>query len=197
EIIDLNKFRQKFAAKFDFYIPEEIRENKDLFEELEIPYVPKYAFNDIIAVNQEKNSYQYSPELRQTYHALTQLLAMFVPSGSIIREKLERLPVRKRIEKTETDKACEMHRHKVLHEIITKYLHSDEMKKISFFLLGPGVYDRLIGNTHGEKAVSLLEKLDFRDKINDLILYLQEFNLSELGEEYSEKLMGYTDSGCD
>ncbi|MCP4350179.1 MAG: iron-containing alcohol dehydrogenase family protein [Desulfobacterales bacterium] len=162
-----------------------------LFEELEIPYVPKYAFNEIIAVNQEKNSYQYSPELRQTYRELVQVLAMFASEGSIIREKSESLPIRKGIEKTETDKAYEMHRRKVLYEIISKYLNSDEMKKISFFLLGPGEYDRLIGNTHGEKAVSFLEKLDFQDKINELVLYLQEFNLeiwlSELGEKYSEK----------
>ena len=56
----LNRFRRKFAQEFIEYIP--------LYnEELEIPYVPIYAFEEIIASNESKQSDYYVPELVEAY----------------------------------------------------------------------------------------------------------------------------------
>ncbi len=82
EIKILNSFRRKFAKEFTEYMPDVQRENENVFEQLEIPYVPLYAFEEIVAVKQTKESDYYSPELTQPYFRLSKVIANFVQIGT-------------------------------------------------------------------------------------------------------------------
>ncbi len=84
ETTKLNNFRQRFSDTFARYIPAEFRANRDFFEQLEIPYVPLYAFEEIVAVN-ETSSMQRSLELEQAYERLLQVLVELTPRDSRMR----------------------------------------------------------------------------------------------------------------
>ena len=72
----LNQFRQRLNS-----LSDELKQNPELFEELEIPYFPEYAFEEIIAVKQPENSEQYAPELTEAYDRIFQELKRFAPKS--------------------------------------------------------------------------------------------------------------------
>lgn len=70
----LNKFRKRFAQCFAQYVPGELRGDAANFVQLEIPYVPLYAFEEIIAVNQSE-TLERAVEMEQAYTRLLQVLS--------------------------------------------------------------------------------------------------------------------------
>ncbi|MCP4107070.1 MAG: hypothetical protein GY749_16280 [Desulfobacteraceae bacterium] len=75
----LNIFRKKFIEYFTPYIPYELKKKKEsFFENLEIPYEPSYAFNEMIAVNQTKGNL-YSSKLTESYNELFDIIIEFIP----------------------------------------------------------------------------------------------------------------------
>lgn len=72
EIQTLNRFRQEFAKRFLPYM-NQISNQSDILVKLEIPYVPLYAFEEIIAVRQT-NDEQRSVEMETAYNQLAQLI---------------------------------------------------------------------------------------------------------------------------
>jgi hypothetical protein len=64
-------------------------------------------------------------------------------------------------------------RGKLLH-ILEARVDESDLKKIAYFLLGPGSYDNLRGEAKAEKALSLLEQLHFRGRVDDLVGYIEE-----------------------
>ncbi|GAK56719.1 hypothetical protein U27_03682 [Candidatus Vecturithrix granuli] len=84
----LNVFRQKVKERFLDFLPEELFEVKDknnktdrrsFLEEIEIPYVPYYAFEEIIAVTQKDSYKKRSLELEKSYNGLFNALKKFLP----------------------------------------------------------------------------------------------------------------------
>jgi len=71
----LNKFRQDFASRFLPYMPEAFKRSSTSLVDLEIPYVPRYAFEEIIAVNQmhsNERSIELETAYAQLFHTLMQ-----------------------------------------------------------------------------------------------------------------------------
>jgi hypothetical protein len=60
-------------------------------------------------------------------------------------------------------------------EVLENHFDIQELKKIAFLLLGPGSYENLGGKTKIEQAISLIEILKFRNRIDELINYIREF----------------------
>jgi MinD-like ATPase involved in chromosome partitioning or flagellar assembly len=85
----LNDFRQKFYDYFKDYIPAAPLSGSEFFEQLEIPYVPLYAFEELIAVNQTRESKQRSRELEQVYSYLLEILGQLAPDSSVVRKVLQ------------------------------------------------------------------------------------------------------------
>ena len=54
------------------------------------------------------------------------------------------------------------------------HFQEPELKRISFFVLGSGGYDNLRGPSFPEKAISLLEHLEFRGRVIELVEYIKE-----------------------
>lgn len=72
EIQTLNRFRQEFAKRFLPYV-NQISNQPDILVKLEIPYVPLYAFEEIIAVRQTSDELR-SVEMEAAYSQLAQIL---------------------------------------------------------------------------------------------------------------------------
>ncbi len=72
-------------------------------------------------------------------------------------------------------------------EILRKCFSKEDLRVLVFSILGPGSYDELSGDTHTTKAISLLEFLKNRDRVEDLVAYVAEIrydiDLSEFGVE--------------
>ena len=88
ETTALNQFRKKCDI-FIKPLSDDLKKNVELLKELEIPYVPLYAFDEIIAVKQEDKSKRYSDELTKAYTKLTQVIASFAPQGSVIQQNIK------------------------------------------------------------------------------------------------------------
>lgn len=74
ELETLNEFRKSFIDSFKTFMTEELNDDPDLFEQLEIPYVPKYAFKEIIAVKHRSGSELYAPQLNEPFRKLHGML---------------------------------------------------------------------------------------------------------------------------
>jgi hypothetical protein len=89
--------------------------------------------------------------------------------------------------KAEQRKEMEAERLKKLLDILTSRFGEAELRTLAFVIRGVGAYDDLRGQTRKEKALSLLELLTYRDRIRDLVEYIEEFrpdiDLSELETE--------------
>ncbi|MBI1878353.1 MAG: AAA family ATPase, partial [Chloroflexi bacterium] len=91
ELTILNKFRQKFFECFAPYMPSELQPDepqskRDFFLQFEIPYIPLYAFEEIIAVSQTGD--KRSIEMEQAYDELCQALYHLAPNDSVIKQRL-------------------------------------------------------------------------------------------------------------
>lgn len=86
EIEPLNIFRQKLIKK----IPKASNSifGSDYYLELEIPYIPLYAFEEMIAVN-NTGTLKRSVELEQAYSSLLSAMCKIAKDDSIIKELLE------------------------------------------------------------------------------------------------------------
>jgi len=84
----LNNFRRNFAKYFTDYIPQGLQTEPDFFIQVEIPYVPLYAFEEIIAVNQTGDELR-SIEMERAYNKLLQVLVKLSRVDSVIRERLD------------------------------------------------------------------------------------------------------------
>jgi len=86
EIIRLNEFRQRFIDNFSKFIPQESQLNdRQFFQEHEIPYVGLYAFEEMIVFNQAEKRV---PQLERAYLILIQELKNFAPE----KHPLSKLP---------------------------------------------------------------------------------------------------------
>ena len=74
----LNQFRQKFAERFAQYMPEQLKTDSDAFVRFEIPYVPLYAFEEIVQVNRSA-TLERAVEMEQAYSALLEVLRKLPP----------------------------------------------------------------------------------------------------------------------
>lgn len=88
ELKSLAEFRQDFTERFRRYLFKELQQDPDFFIDLEIPYFPLYAFEEIIAVDQEKDSERRAVELEEAYARLLQLIVGYAPKDSRIFERL-------------------------------------------------------------------------------------------------------------
>jgi serine/threonine protein kinase len=79
ETVTLNRFRQEFVRRFAPYMPTELQSDPDFLVQLEIPYVPLYAFEEIIAVNQTK-SLERAVDMERAYSGLARVLTSLAES---------------------------------------------------------------------------------------------------------------------
>jgi len=87
----LNRFRQQFARCFAPYMPRELQDPDSLVQ-LEIPYVPLYAFEEIIAVNQTR-TLERAVEMEQAYTNLLRVLSSLGEKELIPELKKEQEPI--------------------------------------------------------------------------------------------------------
>jgi len=74
ETISLNRFRDKFREKFENYLPARYKNEAD---RLEIPYIPLYSFEELIATAPDtKLGDKRSPGLEQAYETILQALVV-------------------------------------------------------------------------------------------------------------------------
>ena len=69
----LNRFRKEFSKRFQQYMPEYFRNDPSALVNLEIPYVPYYAFEEIVAVSHQRKD-ERSVELESAYDQLFRAL---------------------------------------------------------------------------------------------------------------------------
>lgn len=79
EVTSLNNFRQKFITYFEPYLPDEFRDEPDFYIQLEIPYIPFYAFEESIAVNQTETE-KRSIEMENAYYKLFDVISKIIGS---------------------------------------------------------------------------------------------------------------------
>ncbi len=60
-------------------------------------------------------------------------------------------------------------------QILEERFDEPELRRIAFSILGGGSYDNLRGESKPEKALSLLEHVEFRGRADELIAYIKEF----------------------
>ena len=81
EIAILNKLRAKFAQSFKAYLPYELTSESEFFLEHEIPYVPRYALEELVAIKQT-NTKLRAPCLEKAYKQLLITLFKITPPSS-------------------------------------------------------------------------------------------------------------------
>jgi MinD-like ATPase involved in chromosome partitioning or flagellar assembly len=86
----LNRFRQKFTSTFLPYVPTELQNESDFFIRHEIPYIPLYAFEEKIAVNQ-KYSLERNIDLEEAYTKILQSLTKVAQSDSKLSLKVNKI----------------------------------------------------------------------------------------------------------
>lgn len=69
----LNEFRQIFSDRFLPYMPLTVQDDPEILVRIEIPYVPLYAFEEIVAVKQSQ-TLERAVEMERAYHELATLL---------------------------------------------------------------------------------------------------------------------------
>jgi len=69
----------------------------------------------------------------------------------------------------------ETEQRKKLLYILTKRFSEDALRTLAFVIRGVGAYDDLRGENHTAKAISLLELLEYRGRIADIVEYIKEF----------------------
>ncbi len=87
ELEILNNFRAKFSKSFKAYLPDELRSESDFFLEHEIPYIPRYAFEELVAVKQTNTALR-APYLEEAYKQLLITLSKITPQDSILRRQI-------------------------------------------------------------------------------------------------------------
>ncbi len=71
ELIERNKFERAFKREFDDLLPQNWREDGRSLWDLSIPYVPLYAFEELVAVREERlDGERKADELVAAYRAL-------------------------------------------------------------------------------------------------------------------------------
>ncbi len=88
EIPKLNEFRPKFSAIFAPRLPAGLNRGPNSLIDLEIPYVPAYAFGEIMAVQQTRTKLR-SIELEEAYTNLLKVIRDLSPEDSVIRQRLQ------------------------------------------------------------------------------------------------------------
>jgi hypothetical protein len=78
----LNEFQQEFLQRFVEFTPNEFGLSIDRLWQLAIPYVPRYAYREIIAV-QEKSKAS-AKEMVEAFNQLVFAISRFAPDGSTI-----------------------------------------------------------------------------------------------------------------
>jgi tetratricopeptide (TPR) repeat protein len=85
----LNEFQQEFLARFARYTPQALGEGSDQFWRLAIPYIPRYAYRESIAVR-EKNKAS-AKEMVEAVGLLAFAISRLAPQDSPIRLALPEL----------------------------------------------------------------------------------------------------------
>lgn len=88
ELAKLNTFRQEFAKRFQGYLPIDLLSDPEFFIRFEIPYVPLYAFEEIIAVNQVATK-QRAVEMELSYGGILRALVNLASEDSALRTQME------------------------------------------------------------------------------------------------------------
>jgi MinD-like ATPase involved in chromosome partitioning or flagellar assembly len=83
----LNKFHADFLKAFTPYTPKELGEDSELLWELKIPYVPFYAFQEVIAVRREEGT-KRSDDMVNAFAKLVRALAQIAPTSNPVRARL-------------------------------------------------------------------------------------------------------------
>ncbi len=74
ELIARNNFEKKFKDNFDDLLPENWKKEGRSFWELRIPYIPLYAFEELVAVREEKG--RVSQELVEAYNKIWEAMVV-------------------------------------------------------------------------------------------------------------------------
>jgi formylglycine-generating enzyme required for sulfatase activity/energy-coupling factor transporter ATP-binding protein EcfA2 len=82
----LDEFQQEFIRRFVRYKPEALGVGSDQFWRLAIPYVPRYAYRETIAVRERAKA--SSEEMVEAFSRLTLAISRLAPPNSLIRSSL-------------------------------------------------------------------------------------------------------------
>ena len=83
----LNAFREKFSQLFGEYLSDELSTESNFFLNHEIPYVPRYAFEELVAVKQTNTALR-AKQLEDAYKQLLITLSNTTSQDSILRRKI-------------------------------------------------------------------------------------------------------------
>ena len=81
EIDARNRFRQEFRARMDRFTPPALKRVDSGFWDLKLPYIPKYAYLENLAVGASDSA----EELETAYRSLAMSLALLAPESSRLR----------------------------------------------------------------------------------------------------------------
>ncbi len=87
QIEDRNRFEKKFRQKTDAFTPRAFLSVKSSFWDLGIPYVPKFAYLEALAVGDPKRQ-EYVRELEEVYIKISRHLGLLTPTSSKLRSRL-------------------------------------------------------------------------------------------------------------
>ena len=87
ELTKLNTFRQEFTSRFQRHLPADLQDDPDAFIRFEIPYVPLYAFEEIVAVDQSTTK-QRAVEMELAYSSILLAMANLAASDSVLKTQL-------------------------------------------------------------------------------------------------------------
>jgi serine/threonine protein kinase/MinD-like ATPase involved in chromosome partitioning or flagellar assembly len=81
-----NEFSDDFIAKFDPLISDSLKSEIGSFWELEIPYVPYYAFNEIVAVRERHK--KFAEDIVGSFTTIMKTMICLEPENSRVRQKV-------------------------------------------------------------------------------------------------------------
>lgn len=88
ELGDRNLFKEQLLSRVKEFTPEEFKTVKSTFWDLRIPYVPKYAYSEMLAIGASRKD--TAEELETAYKKLTAHLALLASKDTVLREHLKR-----------------------------------------------------------------------------------------------------------
>jgi hypothetical protein len=78
----LNQFQAKFLRTFSKYMPQNMEKGPALFDQLAIPYTPRYAYKETIAVKEKRKA--SARKLVDAFNRLAFAMSRLAPKGSSI-----------------------------------------------------------------------------------------------------------------